>query len=123
MVVSDIKERVMFQTNNDRDDAHEYEPHLLDYINEGYDILLYEVSGVHVGDTGYPRLDDNTDEPVAASVPEWAQNALSDYASYRICLNGNAQRQSRGMVFLASFNRIKGRLKAGNDTTITNIPI
>ena len=41
MTLNEIKQAVMFQTDNDRDDLGDFMPYLLGYINEGYDRLLY----------------------------------------------------------------------------------
>ena len=48
MTLDEIKSQVMYQTNNDRDDLPDFEPHLTDYINEGYDILLVNYAEQHV---------------------------------------------------------------------------
>ena len=40
MTLKQIQDQVMFQTNNDADDLPDFLPHLHDYINEGYDLLV-----------------------------------------------------------------------------------
>lgn len=121
MNVSEIKARVMLQTNNDTDDVGDFEPILLDYINEGYDKMLTDAIGVHVGDTDYPLLTSDTDEP-ATAIPVWAHGALADYATYRIYMNGSSSKQTRAYSYLSNFNRAKTSLVVGLSHTITNIP-
>lgn len=122
MTVKEIKDRVMFQTNNDADDIGDFEPHVLGYINEGYDQILSDVFGVHAGDIGYPLLESDIDIPVT-DVPAWAHGALADYATYRIYLNGSAPKQSRGYQYLKYFNTAKSKLSAVNNVAIQNIPM
>jgi hypothetical protein len=75
--------------------------------------------GVHVGDTGYPLLDDDTDEPV---LDAWVHGAISDYATYRVYLNGSASKQNRGYLYLSSFTKAKSALTVGATPAIVNIP-
>lgn len=122
MTLAEIKARVMFQTNNDKEDIGDFSPYILGYINEGYNILLADCLGVHAGDTDYPLLKKDDDEPVSG-IPEWAHGAIADYATYRIYTNGNAPKQSRGASFLYNFRDQKGLLKkSGASTVIYNIP-
>jgi len=109
----------MFQTNNDKDDVGDFEPFLLDYINEGYDTLLYDSLSVHVGDTSYPLLEDDTDEP---ELDAWIHGAIADYATYRVYLNGSAAKQNRGFLYLSRFNKAKSALTVGTTPAIVNIP-
>ena len=37
MTLAEIKDQIMFQTNNDAEDIEDYLPHVVDYINDGYD--------------------------------------------------------------------------------------
>lgn len=112
-----IKEAVMFQTDNDRADLGDFMPFLLSYINEGYDRLMYVWKHEHP----YPLLVHDADQP---QLPEWAHNALVDWATYMIYRNGNGMKQQRGMAYLSSYNSIRGRLVDDNITgrKIINIP-
>ena len=57
MTVSEIKNEIMFQTNNDTDDLGDFLPYLMDYINEGYDRLVYAFAQVHLkADTDYVNI-------------------------------------------------------------------
>ena len=40
MNLLELKQQVMFQTGNDADDLGDFQPHLTDYLNEGYDRLM-----------------------------------------------------------------------------------
>lgn len=118
MTLSDIKTRIMFQTNNDASDVGDYLPHLVDYINEGYALLLYAWAGVYPAPAhdAYPTLDADTDTPVT---PEWTHNAIADYGTWLVYRNGNASKQQRGMRYLAAFEDVKARIYAfgGKDAT------
>ena len=46
MTLAEIKNLIMFQTNNDKDDLGDYLPYLMDYINEGYDRLVQEEDNI-----------------------------------------------------------------------------
>lgn len=96
MTVGEIKNLVMFQTNNDTDDLGDFMPYLLGYINEGYDRLVYAYAGQHISDEGYPELQVDTDTP---NLPAWAHNAIADWATWLIYRNGNPQKQNRGYPF------------------------
>ena len=48
MTVGEIKNAVMFQTNNDTDDVGDFLPYLMDYINEGYDLLVFAYTDTHL---------------------------------------------------------------------------
>lgn len=58
MTLAEIKSRVMFQTNNDDEDVGDYLPHLLDYINDGYDRLVYAWANQHCGSEDWPWLEE-----------------------------------------------------------------
>lgn len=100
MTVGDIKNRIMYQTGNDGEDVTDHLPWVLEYINQAYNRMLTVYKKKHVGDDGYPLLSADTDEPV---LPQWAHYALADFATWCIYRNGSAQRQQRGMRYLASF--------------------
>ncbi len=112
MTLSKIRSRVMFQTNNDIEDLGEYQPHLEAYINEGYDKLLYAYEKSRVGDDDRPALVSGADEPM---LPEWLHSAIADYATYMLYRNGNAPKQSRGMLFYQSFNDAVTKARSRDD--------
>ena len=120
MNLFELKQQVMFQTGNDAEDLGDFLPHLKDYLNEGYDLLLMAHCKEHVDDAGkYPRLFHDKSEP---ELPQWAHRALADYAAWMVYRNGNAQRQSRGFVFRKAFEEVLGRLRQEGGPSIRNIP-
>lgn len=114
MTLGEIKEQVMFQTNNDVEDLADYEPHLTDYINEGYDILVLNFTGEHVSsDSNYPPLKkESSDIP---RLPEYAHRGLADYATFCVYRNGNAVKQNRGMAYYSAFLEVASKLKYERD--------
>lgn len=125
MTLGEIKYEVMFQTNNDSDDVEDYVPYLLDYINDGYDRLVYAWDSKHVPHEEYPRLMDDGDIPLT---PEWTHYALVDWATWLIYRNGNPQKQQRGFQFRNAFDEILSRItaeggKKGKPSQFYNIPI
>ena len=120
MTLSDIKESVMFQTDNDQADLGDFMPFLLSYINEGYDRLLYVWNHEHLKtDTDFPPLLQDNDVPV---IPQWAHQAICDWATWRIYENGNGSRQNRGAAFRNSFFETRGRLLDATGSNFINIP-
>lgn len=124
MTVQEVKNEVMFQTNNDIEDAEEFLPYLLGYINEGYDLLVYAWAKVHCGDPEYPFLVEDTDTP---NLPEWTHRGLCDYATWLVYRNGNPQKQQRGAVFLDNFQTLLVKItssggKNGPVRNFINIP-
>ena len=105
MTLAEIKEQVMFQTNNDAEDLGDYEPHINDYVNEGYDRLVSAWNKGHVTEDN--RLEMDSDEP---EIPLWTHRALVDYATWLIYRNGNPQKQQRGMAYLNAFNQILSKI-------------
>ena len=103
MTLAEIKNQCMFQTNNDPEDVGDYLPHLVDYINDGYDRLMNAWSKTHIPAGEYDRLEFDTDEP---ELPEWTHRALADWATWLIYRNGNPQKQQRGYAFREAFERI-----------------
>ena len=95
----------MFQTNNDADDLGDFMPFLMDYINEGYDRLVYAWDKQHVATDSedYPPLYGDEDVP---NLPEWAHRALADWATWLVYRNGNPQKQQRGYAYRESFERM-----------------
>lgn len=102
MTLQSIKEQVMFQTNNDVDDLGDFEPHLNDYVNEGYSLLAEVSSGE------YTPLVNDSDVP---NIPERFQRALVDYATWLVYRNGNLVKQNRGRAYLAAFNEALGKAR------------
>lgn len=110
MTLEQIRNQVMFQTNNDIEDLPDFQPHLGDYINEGYDLLVESYTGQHVSSESdeYFPLAAGGDEP---NLPEYAHRALADYATYMVYRNGNAVKQNRGAVFYSMFMGVLAQLK------------
>ena len=102
MTLGEIKYHVMFQTNNDADDIGDYQPHLIDYINEGYDRLVnvWDKQHTRFANVDYPRLANDTDVPLT---PEWTHRFIADWATWLIYRNGNPQKQQRGLAYRQSF--------------------
>ena len=108
MTLADIKTQALFQFGNDTDalDDYEFQPHIVDYANEGYDILMWAWKDTHIPDADL--LVDDDDVP---SIPEWAHRAIADYTTWMLYRNGNSARQNRGQAYLSNFNQIKIRLQ------------
>ena len=107
MTLGEIKDQVMFQTNNDAEDVDDYLPHLVDYINDGYDRMMNVWSKTHIPTGEYDRLEVDPDEPL---LPEWTHRALCDWATWMIYRNGNPQKQQRGMAFRAAFEEVLSKM-------------
>lgn len=121
MTVAEIKSMVMFQTNNDADDLGDFMPHLLHYINEGYDILLDAFKENHIADPTQ-RMTKDSDTP---ELPVWMHRALADYATWMVYRNGNPQKQQRGYAFRAAFEVVASQARearAGKVEQFYNIP-
>lgn len=121
MTLTEIENEVMFQTNNDADDLGDYVPYLVDYVNEGYDRLVYAWTGEHAE----TKLADESDTPV---LPEWTHRALADWATWLVYRNGNPQKQNRGYAFRTAFEEVLGKIiaeggKDGKVTNFFNIPV
>lgn len=102
MTLQEIKEQVMFQTNNDSEDLGDFLPALNDYVNEAYDRLVSAWSYQHVSSTSekYKPLVNDTDVPVT---PAWTHRFLADWATWLVYRNGNPQKQQRGYAFREAF--------------------
>lgn len=108
MTFAEIKNQVMFQTNNDAEDIEDYLPHVDDYVNEGYDRLVKVWTKTHHIPGGeYPRLEEDEDEP---NLPEWTHRAIVDWATWLVYRNGNPQKQQRGYAFRNSFEEVLAKL-------------
>lgn len=110
MTLEEMKQQVMFQTGNDADDLGDFLPHVVDYLNAGYDRLLFAHCGMHVTNDGaFLPLKHSRSVP---ELPQWAHAAIVDWATWRIYQNGSSGRQSRGLMFRASFEEAERRLRA-----------
>ena len=109
MTLGEIKDEIMFQTNNDSDDIEDYLPFVDNYINEGYDKLVKAWGEVHVPTGEYARLVDNDDVP---QLPEWTHRAICDWATWLVYRNGNPQKQERGMRYRESFENTLSKIFA-----------
>lgn len=111
MTFSEIKNMVMFQTNNDADDLGDFLPYLNDYINEGYDRLALAYAGEHGGQDSenYPPLRKDKEAP---ALPEWTHRAIADWATWLVYRNGNVQKQNRGYQFRSAFSEVESKLRS-----------
>ncbi len=107
MTLAEIKNQIMFQTNNDEEDVDDYLPHLVDYINDGYDRLVKVWTKSHTPQGEYPRLSEDTDEP---NLPEWTHRGICDWATWLVYRNGNPQKQQRGMAYRNEFYELLAKL-------------
>ena len=108
MTLKQLREHVMFQTNNDTDDLDEFQPAVDNYINEGYDRLVEVYADTHIGTTEFPVLSTITDVP---KIPSWAHRAIGDYATYLVYRNGNQYKQNRGERYLQMFMDVLNKLR------------
>ena len=107
MTFKEIKDQIMFQTNNDADDIEDYLPHVDDYVNDGYDRLVSVWTKNHIPQTDYPRLKEDNDVP---QTPEWTHRALCDWATWLCYRNGNPQKQQRGLYFRQAFEDVLAKI-------------
>lgn len=107
MTFREIKDQIMFQTNNDADDIEDYLPHVDDYVNDGYDRLVKVWTKNHVPQEAYPRLAADEDVP---NLPLWTHRALCDWATWLVYRNGNPQKQNRGLYFKQAFDEIVAQI-------------
>ena len=119
MTLTEIKNRVMFQTNNDAEDVGDYLPHLVDYINDGYDRLVVVWAKSHVPSDDWPALrelnegESPSDPPVDVPLtPEWTHKYLADWATWLVYRNGNPQKQNRGAAFYSAFREVLNRINS-----------
>lgn len=102
MTLQQIKEQVMFQTNNDAEDLGDFMPALNDYINEAYDRLVNVWATTHISNenTTYHPMTEDLDVP---ATPAWTHRFLADWATWLVYRNGNPQKQQRGYAFREAF--------------------
>jgi len=118
MKLSDMKERVMFQTNNDVDDLGDFMPHLDNYLNEGYDRIVDVWAKKHVPSQYYPRLVNEDDTP---NLPSWMHRYIADWATWLVYRNGNPQKQQRGQAFRSTFLELLALISSEGGEKGTNI--
>lgn len=107
MTLAEIKSQIMFQTNNDDEDVGDFLPHLVDYINDGYDRLVKVWTKSHMEQEEYPWLVEDTDEP---NLPQWLHRYIADWATWLVYRNGNPQKQNRGMAYRYAFEEVLAKL-------------
>ena len=107
MTLGEMKDQIMFQSNNDAEDIEDYLPHVLDYINDGYDRIMTVWQSDHVPGQSYDRLTYDSDEP---ELPEWLHRYICDWATWLIYRNGNPQKQQRGMQYRYAFEEMLSKL-------------
>lgn len=107
MTLAEIKNQIMFQTNNDEEDVGDYLPHLVDYINDGYDRIVKVWTKNHIPSGEYDRLENDMDEP---NLPEWLHRYICDWATWLVYRNGNPQKQQRGRAYYESFMEILSQI-------------
>ena len=110
MTLLELQEHIMHQTNNDADDLGDYLPHLNDYINEGYDKIVYVWDNNHVPSDDYPRLEEDDAVP---NLPFWIHRYIADWATWLVYRNGNPQKQQRGRAYWQEFMDLLSRLADG----------
>ncbi|MDD6143319.1 MAG: hypothetical protein PUD16_07485 [bacterium] len=122
MNLLELKQQVMFQTGNDADDLGDFQPHLTDYLNEGYDRLMMAYVREHIGGDGdSPELGHDKSRP---ELPEWLHRAIADYATWLVYRNGSAEKQSRGFVFRKAFEEAEMKARTFSaGKYITHIPM
>lgn len=116
--LQDMRETALFQYNVDIEDGEEYQPDLDGYVNEGYDLLLFALTDIHLGEEPLPLLVQDGDE---CKLPYWCIRGVADFATYNLYRNGNPQKQSRGDRFLQAFldvRRMCEQYKNGGDVTV-----
>lgn len=107
MTLGEIKDQIMFQTNNDPEDIEDYLPYVTDYINDGYDRIMVVWQKDHIPGVNYERLTYDSDEP---ELPEWLHRYICDWATWLVYRNGNPQKQSRGRAYYESFMEMLGKI-------------
>lgn len=105
MNLRELRRTTLFETNNDEDELEELEPHLTDYLNEGY-MLLRRAFGQN-GEITPLRHDRSRPD-----LPEWTHHAIADWAAWLIYRNGSVQKQGRGLPFKQAFEDVIARVRA-----------
>lgn len=112
MTLKEIQEHIMNQTNNDPDDLGDYEPHINDYIHEGYDRIVVVWAHTHVPSEEYPLMESDDDVP---NLPVWMHRYIADWATWLIYRNGNPQKQQRGREYWKSFMDFISQISSGRE--------
>ena len=113
MTVGEMKRFVMHQTGNDTADVSEFLPYLTDYLNEGYDRLVFAFAKEHVADgsQSFPALADDLDAP---RLPVWTHPAIANWAAWCMYRNGSPQKQNRGIQFRAAAEETAAQIRCGS---------
>ena len=127
MNLLELKQTVMFQTNNDADDLGDFMPYVTDYLNQAYDRLTMVWAGQHVSADSetHPPLKNDKSTP---QLPDWTHRAMADWATWLVYRNGNAQKQSRGLYYRRAFENVEKQIRCMTDRGVsqtarfTNIP-
>ena len=121
MNLLELKQQVMFQIGQDSGDLGDFHPHLTDYLNEAYDLLMMAYQGEHVGrEEKYPPLLSDRASP---ELPEWMHRSIADYAVWMVCRNGSVMKQNRGRAFRRDFDETVVRIRREcSGRMIRNIP-
>ncbi len=117
MTFKDLQELVMTQIGYDVEDLADYATQIKQYLNEGY----YKLHEKYDGYNPDAELSADADEP---DLPDRSHGALADYATYRMYMTGNAQKQNRGAPFLAQYREMAndlGRSREEYSPTFTNL--
>ena len=112
MTIDELKAVVMLQLGEDVADVSDYSVLLDTYLEAGYRIMADK----------YLSGDMKGVEPLVTEnlLPAWTHSALADYATYRILMNGNAQKQNRASAFYATFRDTTARMKSKKDEEALN---
>lgn len=122
MNLLEIKNLIMFQTNNDVDDLGDFLPHIISYINDAYDRAAMAYAKEHVSIDSDLYLPLNHDKS-APEVPDWMHRAIADWATWLIYRNGNTNKQNRGIPFRNAAEEVFARARsAGTGKYFINIP-
>lgn len=107
MTIDALKATVMLQLGEDVDDVSDYDDLLNVYLERGYRMMADK----------YMSGDQSSIKPLLTEnlLPEWTHSALADFATYRILMNGNAQKQARASAFYASFQDANSKLRSKSD--------
>ena len=112
MTFESMMQRALFQYNADWDDLEDYTPHVDAYVNDGYDQVLFAITGKHLDEIApFKTLVSGEDNEVEPGVPAWTHLPICDYATYMLYRNGNPQKQQRGLQFLRNFEECLGKCK------------
>lgn len=89
----------------------------LDELGEKLHTVLREAKIRVVAHVSRPDMAEDSDEP---KLPEWAHNALADYACYRYLANGNMAKQSRAQFYYGQFLTTMRRIRPQGMGSVTH---